>query len=234
MREISICIPTWQRTDLLFECFEKVKGNDNITEIVIVDDASDWKIWEEIQERAKDNPKIKLFRNDVNLDCYANKHRSIELASNQWCCLWDSDNVFDFGYLYSLFQILDWKKDTIYTPDFAMPTFSFQQFSGLLITKGNVAGWVDAPMFSTMLNAANYFVNRDEYLRVWDGSGIDPVTSDSIFTTYNWLAAGNKIQVVDGLHYQHRIHPHGHYNNNVARTPAGFHESILNKLRNLT
>jgi hypothetical protein len=83
-----------------------------------------------------------------------------------------------------------------------------------------------------MLNAMNYFVHRDEYLRVWDGS-IDPVTSDSLFQNYNWLKAGNEISVLPELEYEHRVHSGSHYQNNVRRTPRGFHESIIQKLKEL-
>ena len=233
MRTLSIAIPTFNRYEMTVESFVKVLGVDEVKEVVIVDDCSTDGSYEKLVEYFKDEPKVKVFRNEKNLDCYFNKKQAIEKCTGDWVILLDSDNLIDFGYLYSLFQILDWKKDTIYTPDFAMPSFSFQQFSGLLVTKGNVAKWIDEPMFEVMMNAANYFVNRNEYLKVWDGS-IDPVTSDSIFTTYNWLNAGNKIQVVDGLHYQHRVHDGSHYQNNVHRTEKGFHESVLNKLRELT
>lgn len=232
MRQISVCIPTYERVEMLFESFEKVKDNDNISEIIIVDDASSMEVYERIKERAKENDKIKLFRNDTNRDCHYNKMTAISLVSNEWCCLWDSDNVFDFSYLYSLFQNLRWDERTIYTPSFAEPTFSFEQFAGLLITKGNVSRWIDEPMFETMLNASNFFVNKKQYLKVWDGS-VDPVTSDSIFFAYKWLEAGNKIQVVEGMRYFHRVHSGSHYQNNVARTPNGFHESVLNNLRQL-
>ena len=78
----------------------------------------------------------------------------------------------------------------------------------------------------------NYFVNRDEYLRVWDGS-IDPVTSDSLYQNYNWLNGGNSIYVVPNLTYEHRVHSGSHYQNNVRRTPQGFHDSIIEKLKNM-
>lgn len=232
MRTLSIAIPSYNRFEMTIESFVKVLNVDEVREVVIVDDCSTDGSYERLIEYFKDEPKVKIFRNESNQDCYRNKREAVEKCTSDWVILLDSDNIIDFGYLHSLFQNLNWKKGTIYTPDFAADTFCFHQFSGLLVTKGNVARWIDEPLFSTMLNAANYFVNREEYLRVWDGS-VDPVTSDSIFTTYNWLNAGNKIQVVDGLKYHHRIHPNGHYNNNVGRTPLGFHESLLNKLREM-
>lgn len=232
MREISVCIPSYNRFEMTVQVFEKIYDVDEVTEIIISDDCSTDDSYDKLVEYAKKFHKIRVFRNQENQDCYRNKKTSIELATNEWCCLWDSDNIFSYDYLFRLFQNPHWDKNTIYTPDFAEPTFNFTQFSGLLITKENVSKWIDAPLFETMLNANNFFVNRNEFLKVWDGS-TDPVTSDSIFTTYNWLKAGNKIQVVGGLKYFHRIHDSGHYNSNVHRTPIGFHDSILQKLREL-
>lgn len=231
-RRVSIVIPSYERTDLLFASFAQVMDEIYVDEIVIVDDCSSEKVWEEIKERAKTMPKVKVFRNSINLDCYKNKRRAVELASNEWVILLDSDNVIDPTYLYHIFKNKFWDKNNIYTPDFAQPNFDFRHFSGLLITQGNVSSWIDEPLFEVCLNACNYFVNRDEYLKVFDSS-IDPVTSDSIYFCYKWLESGNRIQVVEGLKYFHRVHGGSHYQNNVSRTPNGFHESVLNKIRHL-
>jgi len=232
MRQVSLCIPTFNRKDLLLESFAKVYENENITEIIVSDDCSDMNLYLELESIFKDMPKVKLFRNESNLDCYRNKRESVSHATNQWVILLDSDNVINFDYLYRLFQILDWDRNTIYAPDFAMPTFCYEQFSGLTLTKENVAMFMHEPMFETCLNTCNFFVNRDTYLKVWDGS-VDPVTSDSIYFCLKWLEAGFKINIVDGLKYHHRIHGSSHYNGNKHRTPPGFHESILQRLRNL-
>jgi hypothetical protein len=121
----------------------------------------------------------------------------------------------------------------ILNPSFAKPHFDFRMHQCTLIDKSNVHEYyMHSGSFQTMLNAMNYFVNRDEYLRVWDGS-IDPVTSDSLYQNYNWLKAGNSIYVVPGLEYEHRVHSGSHYQNNVRRTPQGFHESIVQKLKEL-
>lgn len=231
-RKISIAIPTWNRVEMTIEAFMDVYDDDRISEIVIVDDASDLEVFTRLKELCDNLSKVKLYRNLTNQDCYRNKMTAISYVSNDRCILLDSDNKIGKDYINRLYEIPEWDYNTIYTPDFAEPSFSFQQFSGLLVTKGDVSNWIDEPMFEVMLNASNYFVNRNEFLKVWDGS-TDPVTSDSIFTAYNWLNAGNKIIVVDGLHYQHRVH-NGHYQTNVHRTPVGFHDSVLNKLRQLT
>lgn len=235
MRQISLCITNYNRKELLLESFAKIYDNEAISEIIISDDCSDMELYIELESILKSMPKVKMFRNESNVDCYRNKKNAIELASNQWVIILDSDNIIDFDYLYRIFQIMDWDRRTIYAPDFAMPTFCYEQFSGTEITRGNVSMFMDEPMFETCLNTFNFFVHRDTYLRVWDGS-VDPVTSDSIFFCMKWLEAGYKINIVSGLRYFHRVHEgndKSHYNGNIHRTPPGLHQSIINRLRSM-
>ena len=232
-RTISICIPSYNRVEMTLESFAKVYDDERVSEIVIVDDASDWGIFTELKNEVEKYPKVKLYRNLTNQDCFRNKMTAVSYATNDWCVLLDSDNVIGVDYLDKIFAIQKWDSETIYTPDFAEPNFNFTAFSGMAFIKENIAEFIDKPMFETMLNASNYFLNKTEWLRVWDGS-TDPVTSDSIYTVYNWLAAGNVIEVVDGLRYFHRVHSGSHYQNNKDRTPHGFHEEILTKIKQLT
>ena len=216
---------------MTIEAFEAVYFDERISEIIIVDDASNLDVFNELKEICDALPKVHLYRNLTNQDCYTNKYISLTYAINDWCILLDSDNQINKEYLDKLYAH-KWETDTVYTPDFAKPNFDFRAYGNLLITKENVAEYIDKPMFETMLNAANFFVNRFKYGEVWDKT-TDPVTSDSIYMMWRWLSAGNKIQVVEGLQYDHMVHSGSHYKNNVARTPQGFHQEILNNLRAL-
>lgn len=229
---ISLCIPTYNRTELLFESFKDLLDDNRVSEIVIVDDASKPSVFNEVTSWLSAHKKINLFRNVRNLDCYRNKREAISKATNEWVIIGDSDNVFDKKYIdriENLF-IAGLNRRTVYQPSFAKPHFNFQKFESFLIDQSNVGRYMVDAMFSTMLNAANYFVNRDEYLKVWDGS-IDPVTSDSIYQMLNWFKAGNNMYVVPGLEYEHRVHSGSHYQNNVRRTPQGFHQSVEQQLK---
>lgn len=232
---ISLCITTFNRADLLLQSFEHVVNDERVSEIVIVDDAStnhyDGYVLG-LQDRFI--PKLKAFVNKQNLDCYRNKREAISKASNEWVIILDSDNIITKEYIDRIESLIvsGLTKNVIYQPSFAKPHFDFTKYEGLLITKHNVANYMDDPTFQTMLNAMNYFVNRDEYLKVWDGS-VDPVTSDSIFQNYNWLKSGNAIYVVPELHYDHRVHDDSHYKKNVRRTPHHFHQDIVNKIKSM-
>ncbi len=228
---ISICIPTYNRYLMTIQCFEQVLHDDRVSEVVISDDASTDGSYDLLSNHFKYENKVKLFRNSSNIDCYYNKRKAVELASNSWVILADSDNIFGVDYLDRIFDSA-WYNDILFTPSWAAPHFDFRDYSGLLITSENVAEWVDKPMFETMLNAANFFVNRQQYLDTWTNE-LDPITSDSIWFAYNWLKKGNGIYVAEDLTYTHRVHSGSHYQNNCNRTPDGFHNSVLNKLREL-
>lgn len=231
-RKISISIPTWNRFEETMESFMDVYYDDRIEQITIVDDASDFRYYEQLAGLCSHLEKVNLRRNESNSDCYRNKYLSLVFTYKQRSILLDSDNKISKDYIDKLYSIPEWDSKTIYTPSFASPHFDFRAYEGITVTKENVAEYIDKPMFEVMLNAANFFVDRNEYIRIWDRD-TDPVTSDSIYFCLKWLEAGNKIYVVPGLTYHHRVWEDSHYQKNQHRTPQGFHESILQKLREL-
>lgn len=236
---ITLALTNFNRTELLFESFRDVLEDPRVSEIVIVDDCSDPTVFNTIAWFTKEYPKVKLFRNEVNLDCYRNKREAVEKATNEWVILFDSDNIMSRKYIDRIENLVmaGLNEKTLYNPSFALPHFNFTRYAGQIFNRRNVANFIDQSAFSTMLNAMNYFVNRTEYLKVWDGS-IDPVTSDSLYQNYNWLKSGNSIYVVPELEYYHRVDAHNgeeesHYKQNNKRTPRGFHEDIIQRIKEL-
>ncbi len=236
MMPVSLCLTNYNRTELLFEAIDQVMDDDRISEIVISDDCSTEENFLSVFQKFKDIEKVKIFRNEVNLDCYLNKAKAIERATNEWVIIFDSDNIITKDYIDRIENLIiaGVNKRTIYQPEFARPHFNFEYLSGQLITCANVASIISRwPNANTMLNAMNYFVSRDEYLRVFDYNA-NPVTSDSIYQNFRWLDAGNSIYVVPGLYYEHRIHEGSHYRINESRTPRNLHDQIINNLKQLT
>lgn len=231
---ISLCLTNYNRTDLLYDSFHQVIGDDRINEIVISDDCSQVELYNTVMWQFKSIDKVKVYRNEKNLDCYLNKRRAVELASNKWVILFDSDNLLTKEYIDRVenLMVAGLNEKTVYQPEFAKPHFNFSHLAGKSLTKNNISEWIDSGNTATMLNAMNYFVNRDEYLRIFDYS-IDPVTSDSIYQNYNWLKSGNSIYIVPGLEYEHRVHNGSHYQQNLRRTPAHLHSEIIDKIRQL-
>jgi glycosyltransferase involved in cell wall biosynthesis len=230
-RKISIAITSWQRYSETLESFAEIANDERVSEIIIVDDASDLPIFKNLELALSFCPKVKLFRNINNRDCYINKMTAVSYCNNPFCIIWDSDNKLTKDYLDKLFAIKKWDKNTVYQPSWAMPLFDFRAYSGLTITKENVCDYIDKPMFSTLLNAMNYFVNRDKYIEVWQ-KDIDPHTADSILQNYNHLKSGGSIYVVPEMFYEHRVHDGSHYKKNVHKT-GNLYKEIEDKLRQL-
>lgn len=234
MNNLSICFTNYNRTGLLYEAVEPFLNDTRIKEIVISDDNSDHDTITAIWHHYQFASKVRVHRNEVNLDCYHNKAKAIERATGEWVCILDSDNIFSKEYIDRMENLFvaGLNPKQIYQPEFARPHFDFRHVSGKCITRQNVAELIDNSGTQTMLNAMNYLVNRQEYLRVFDND-IRPVTSDSIYQNYRWIEAGNMIYVVPDFQYDHRVHDGSHYRQNVRRTPSHLHDDIVNRLKQM-
>ena len=108
-------------------------------------------------------------------------------------------------------------------------------------------GWVGGPVnrravptdedkksmgrFKCSLNTGNYFLHRENWLSVWDGS-LNPHTSDTIYQNHNWLSAGKSLFFVPGMHYYHRIHTGSHFKLNQKKT-GSFEKEVERMIENL-
>lgn len=232
MRTVSIAIPSHNRYQLTIDSFAQVLNDERVREVMIVDDASTDGSYHKLLSFFSMHPKVKILRNDTNKDCYANKHESVLNATGKQVIVFDSDNTLTPAYLDAIYAIPEWDAKTIYQPSFAKPAFDFRKYEGLTLTKENVAEYIDTNLM-TSLNAMNFFINREEYLKVWDGS-VNPGSSDSIYFSLCWLKAGNSIFITPDLHYDHRLHPDksNHYSQNSHKY-VEFHEKVMKEIKEL-
>lgn len=231
---LTLAITHFERWRMLLECLQHVQDDSRIDEIVIVDDASRDGSYEELLQWFYEvgDDRVRLHRNEVNLDCYANKAQAVRLSSNNWVALFDSDNVLPRSYLDALDNARPWLDETAYLPVFARPEFDYREFAGQRVTRANVAELCERPMFTTALNTANYVVPRSGYLDVWDAS-VNPRTVDSLFMNYRWLASGRALYFVPGMEYDHRMHDGSHYVQNHTRSDDLISRRLEQKLREL-
>lgn len=225
MKTISLCITTYNRDKMLMESFEQVIDDPRISEIVITDDQSPDHIWRSIERKCAYIPKIRLYRNEENLGCYKNKKHVISKAFNEYVIIFDSDNIMTKSYIDKIYEQA-WNPDTILAPDYVV-SFDYRHFSGQTITKNNVRKFAIQPRFDCLINTMNYFVHKNNYLKVWDGS-VEPWTADTILQNRNWLNSGRSIHVVYGLEYDHRINHQieekSHYITHVRKTGNLFNQ----------
>lgn len=229
-RKISICIPTFERVEWTLRAFEQVLYDDRVGEVVIVDDCSYIDDYARLLDCVEGMDKVHLSRNDKNLGCYLNKRLAIELASNPWVIILDSDNIIDASYLDIIFSQY-WDEKKIMAPQFGRPSLDYSQFKDVVVWAKNVSGFMNIGNFEMFLNTFNFVVNREQFLKVFDDS-VEPWTSDSIYFCYCWLKSENYIHCVPELSYTHTIHAQSHYVTHNQKAP-GFHESVLEKLKQL-
>ncbi len=231
--KLSLCITTFNRTDMVMEVFEKVYDHPLIDEIVICDDYSIDANYERLLELwylhpAKD--KIKIFRNEKNLNMSRNKARAISHANNEWAIIFDSDNILYPEYLDAI--ELDYKESIILCPALAEPEHDFSKYELILIDKNSAKDYLHEREFRVMLNTCNYVVNRDEYLRVYKYDETIK-ESDTIYFNTLWLEAGNGFYVVPGMRYHHRKHSGSGWLNGDHRYNMNKAAELQEKIKNL-
>jgi glycosyltransferase involved in cell wall biosynthesis len=231
-KKISLVITSYNRDQMTVNAYSRVIDDERIGEVVIVDDCSTERFKDRLRRLAQ-HPKVKLFFNQKNLGCYRNKHYAISQAANEYVIILDSDNTIDKSYIDAIYN-QQWDRKKIIAPDFAKPHFDYTSFSGKTIDRHTVKQYIPAASktrFDCLINTMNYFVHRDEYLRVWDGS-IEPWTADTIYQNYQWIKAGNYMYVAMGMQYDHLVHDGSHYRNNVQHT-GNLYKEIEQKLMRL-
>lgn len=221
MLKLSLCLTTFNRPQLTIEAFEKVYTDPRIDEIVIVDDCSDianYDMLHRLCDRVETKHgiiKIKTHRNATNLGMSRNKARAIELAKNDWCILFDSDNVLDASYLDALEKNpLGMRCDVIYCPVFAKPNFDYRCYENECWGAEEARKEIKSDAFNMAMNTCNYVVHRQLYLNNYQYNE-KHIASDTIWFNYNWLNNGNDFYFVPGMEYEHRVHKDSGYMQNV-------------------
>src|SRR5688572_5414424 len=202
--KLTLAITVYNRYELLLESFANVIDDGRIDEILIMDDASDEEYWKKIKDLPKFNPKIKVCRQLHNRGMSVNKRDAVFNSKNEWVILFDSDNVIRKDYVDAF-----WRSNTdpfnIKCPDFAYPNFDYRKYSDVFFYAGEASAAINDSIFNCLLNTANYVVNREIYLKVWQENK-EMKGTDTIWFNYLWLKSGHSFKVVKGMKYEHRVH----------------------------
>lgn len=205
MRKISLCITNYNRTEMLIEAFKNVIDDDRISEVIICDDHSNEATVAWLKSVILPyHEKIRLALHTQNVGMSRNKFRSVGYAANDWCIVFDSDNVLTKEYVDALYAV-NWEPEIIYCPSFARPQFDYREFLSLKFDRKSVKRYINKRMFECLLNTCNYFVNAKQYMEVFEHNP-EMKGTDTIWFNYLWLKAGYSFYVVPGMQYDHRVH----------------------------
>lgn len=221
-RKISLAIPHYNNSSYMMDTLSASLSDERVSEIIICDDKSnDIEILENLIEYLN-NPKIKLYKNPINLGVYHNKIETVKKCSNEWALLIDSDNIISKEFIDRIYEIDNWNTDTIYAPSYA---YTFPQGPSQLLNFESYAGTYITPEiyiqnaltnvnFQCLINNCNYFIPTTEFIKSMPYNNYKRDTIDSmdgavLFT--DWLCNHNKVFIVRNLMYKHRLHPTSTY-----------------------
>ncbi|MDP4268315.1 MAG: glycosyltransferase family 2 protein [Bacteroidota bacterium] len=212
---ISLCLTNYNRFEFLIESFAQVIDDNRISEIIISDDASNDGSYEKLVEWFAGHGKVKLFQNLSNKGMSLNKKIAVELATNNTCILFDSDNVISPDYINALFHNGQLMTDkVINVPEWAQPDFKFSKYAGSFLRLKEAKESMIDPMFRCMMNCCNYVVNRQMYIDVYEYDETIK-QADTIAFNYRWLQKGYCFYVVPGMRYFHRVHKQSGFLENI-------------------
>lgn len=223
--KLSLAITNFNRYDLLLKSFENVVDDNRLSEIILYDDGSDWDIQESLRDAVKMLPdKVKLFLGVKNVGMSRAKRNAISLCENRFAIILDSDNSISEKYIDAIADFY-WDDGTIMMPEMASPNFDYRAFSGLTFDSRNVNEYLDKPLFEALLNTSNYVVPVVEYLKVYEEDKTVK-ESDTVHFAYHWLRNGYQFKVVEGLQYEHLVHPESGWLQNAAYNSARGKQTI--------
>lgn len=227
--KLSLAVTTYERVSMTIESFSQVLDDSRVSEVVVLDDHSSWDTWQKLLEAMPKHDKIQVYSTPENIGMSENKKRVIDLASNEWVIILDSDNVIDSSYLDALEKWAPFYKKDIYCPSFAKPNFDYREITG--ISKDTIKKDLQRKNTAQFLNTCNYVVNRKFYLECWQKNK-EVGECDTIWFNYLFLKQGGKLLTVPGMEYFHRVHENSGWMKNRKKNVEKFKE-IKKMIENL-
>ena len=162
---ITLCIPTYNRNEMVINSFSEIIDDKRINEIVIMDDCSDIEIYNSMCLNLKklNDGRIKVYRNDINKRAFMNKLSSVEKSTNDWIILLDSDNKLTKNYIDSIPNNLE--DNVFYIPSHAIcdsPYLNYQKHSDKFFDINDYKKISHSD--EIMLNTGNYLFNKKTYI----------------------------------------------------------------------
>ena len=243
---ITVAIPYYNNEKYLEKTLELPLSSDFVSEIIIHDDCSDNII-------ESNHPKIKVYRNEINVGAFKNKYLAVSKSTNEWVYLLDSDNYFfdtslnvvenirpERGRYYSPSQLHLVNDDLDSSLDGKIIKYEFGIIDSNRVVDSDKAKellksefWEE---FCWLINTGNFFVHRDDYIQsmknVYENPNYPYFEADTIVFCYNWLKSGNIIEVVDKLWYNHTVRngSYSHSTGNRNTESLEYHKNLMAQL----
>lgn len=226
MIKFSILIAHYNNYNYFTECYDSIlKQTYQEYEIVLVDDCSTDDSYQKIIELTKDNPKVKIFRNEENSGVGLTKKRCIDLASGEICGFVDPDDTLTENALQIIIENYSENNIVVYSQFYECdaklnPIKLFPHSRA--IKNGNKL------FFNVFFEATHFFTfKREAYYKT---SGInDKLTSAVDQDLYLKLYEIGNFKFVKAPLYYYRIHEKGvsQESSKKEKLHKNWHQTIL-------
>lgn len=105
MKKLSIIIPTWNRAEEVLRAVNSIGPLSDDIEVIIVDNASDQKIYDRLLNILPKSNNIKIFQNSSNLGMIGNWNKCLSHASGEWIGILCSDDIYNPGAIVRLMSV---------------------------------------------------------------------------------------------------------------------------------
>lgn len=99
---LSVVVPVFNEEATIQQVLEQVLEQKPVQEVIVVDDASRDKTWEVLQKFSSRDPRVKLFRHEVNQGKGAALRTGFSKATAPYVIVQDADMEYDPGEYYLL------------------------------------------------------------------------------------------------------------------------------------
>ncbi len=195
---LSVAIPYHsRRSGFIRDILLNICSDSLVSEIVINDDCTDEKGYQELLEVTNLYSKVRVYRNDKNIGAFHNKYKTVSLCKENRILLLDSDCVIKREVLPLIcgYGILE---GVILCPSKFVPIFDFSLFNGEMFQASFVGQFLDGDLIG-FFNMGNYAFNRENYLSCLEQaykSEFNPLAIDVVHASTILLAKGLKFFVL--------------------------------------
>jgi glycosyltransferase involved in cell wall biosynthesis len=112
---LSVVMPVYNEEGTIVQTIESVLRQPLVAELVVVDDGSRDRSWQLLQEIAAADPRVRIFRKEVNRGKGAAVREALRQATAPYVIIQDADLEYDpTEYPVVLAPILDGKADVVF------------------------------------------------------------------------------------------------------------------------
>ena len=205
-KSLGLALTTYNRAERVIPFLKNYQIYPEIDEIIITDDCSN--DYGALIKESWDS-KVQIHNNQVNLQAYQNKLKTLQQIKSDWCILFDSDNFFNFDYINALNQEdLEYGLDEniVYCPSAALPNFIYTHLENKIIDKNF---WNENHINEgCCFNTGNMVLSKKAINCLLENFKTDSIKNPFVeckYMNYIFIKNNFKLKIVKNMTYQHAI-----------------------------